>query len=139
VPEDIAFIDTNILLYHLVQPDHELGPNSSALLGRLRTGSEAGYISSTVVFECIYALDKSYGAKKPEIADNQAEILGFPGVRSDHPHALIDALEFWRDQGPLSFADCFHLALAKHMGMTRIYSLDRKMNRLPGVTRVEPA
>ncbi len=40
--------------------------------------------------------------------------------------------------GPLSFADCFHLTLTKELGMTQIYTFDRKMNRFPGVERLEP-
>lgn len=138
MPGEVAFIDTNVLVYHLVQSNHELGPESSALLSRLRVGTENGYVSSTVIFECIYTLKRNYGASNLEIADSLLEILGFAGLHTDHPEALVEALSFWRMQGPLSFADCFHLALAKQLGMTRMYSFDRRMDRYPGVTRVEP-
>ncbi|MBA2247693.1 MAG: PIN domain-containing protein [Chloroflexia bacterium] len=134
----MTFIDTNVLIYHLGQPDHDFGPRSSALLGRLRAGTEVGYISSTVVAECIHVFRTRYNIPNAVVADALLEILTFAGLRSDHPSALADALRFWRDQGPLSFPDCFHLALAKQLGMTRIYSFDRKMNRYPGVERIEP-
>jgi len=90
------------------------------------------------VAECIHVFRTRYNIPNAVVADALLEILTFAGLRSDHPSALADALRFWRDQGPLSFPDCFHLALAKQLGMTRIYSFDRKMNRYPGVERIEP-
>ncbi len=139
MPGQITFIDTNLLVYHLVQSQHGFGPLSSSLMGRLRSGAELGFISITVIFECIYILKRSFGVSPSEITQSLAEILEFPGVRSDHPEALAEALRLWRNQGPLSFADCFHLALARHLGMTRIYSFDQKMDRYPGVERIEPS
>lgn len=65
-------------------------------------------------------------------------ILGFNGLESDHPEACVEALRLWAEQGPLSFADCFHLALTKQLGMARIDTFDRKMGRYPGVERIEP-
>lgn len=66
------------------------------------------------------------------------DIVNFPGVVTDQTDALKNALELWRIQGPLSFADCYHLALTKELGMTKICSFDRKMNRYAGVTRLKP-
>jgi len=51
---------------------------------------------------------------------------------------VIDALEIWTKQSPLDYADCYHLALTKDLGMTEIYTFDRKMDCFPGVERVEP-
>lgn len=136
---NVTFIDTNVIVYHLVQTDHEHGPPSSDLFARLRVGTEAAYLSSTVVFECIHACQTRYRVPNQALADALIEILSSRGVRSDHPEALVEALTFWRTQGPLSFADCFHLALAKQLGMAAIYSFDRKMDRYPGVSRREPS
>jgi predicted nucleic acid-binding protein len=139
MPSDQTFVDANVLVYHLVQQDHEHGPPSSRLLARLRAGAEEAFLSSTAVFECIFICDRNYGIPRPDLANAIIEILSFRGLSTDHPEALVDALRFWGTQGPLSFADCFHLALAKQLGMKRIYSFDQKMNRYPGVERIEPA
>lgn len=53
-------------------------------------------------------------------------------------HAVVDALGFWAGQPAFDYADCYHLALTRQLGMTQIYSYDKKMDRYPGVERVEP-
>lgn len=136
---EVAFVDANILVYHLVQHEHEHGPPSSRLLARLRAGTEVAFLSSTVVFECVFICHRTYGIPKVDLASALIEILSFRGIRSDHPEALVDALTFWTSHGPLSFADCFHLALAEHLGIARMYSFDKRMGRYPGVSRVEPS
>ena len=135
----VTFIDTNVIVYHLVQADHEHGLPSSQLFARLRAGTEAAYLSSTVVLECIHACQMRYKVPNQALADALVEILGFAGLHTDHPEAITHALMYWRTQGPLSFADCFHLALAEQLGMSSIYSFDKKMSRYPGVSRVEPS
>lgn len=137
--QGITFIDTNVMVYHLAQTDHDHGPASSAMIARLRTGAERGYISSTVILECIHSCQTRYQVPNDVLASALMEMLSFPGVSTDHPEALNAALTFWSSQGPLSFADCFHLALTKQLGMTRIYSFDKKLNRYPGVERIEPS
>ncbi len=68
-----------------------------------------------------------------------AEIVGFPGIVIEHGVALTSALKLWQTQGPLSFADCFHLTLNRELGMTEIYTFDRKMDRFPSVDQaLEP-
>lgn len=136
--DEITFIDTNVLIYHLIQTDHEASQASHELFARLRSGSEMAFVSSTVVFETVHVSQTSYGVPKHLIADTLADVLRLAGLQTDHEAALLDALAFWREQGPLSFPDCFHLALARQLGMARIYSFDRKMDRYPGVERIEP-
>ena len=136
--DEIAFIDSNVLIYHLVQPDHPHSAPSTALLARVRAGKERAYLASTVIAECAFVCARVYGTDNRHIASALQEILSYSGVRTDHPEALVAALDLWGTQGPLSFADCFHLALAKQLGMSRIYTFDRKMGRYPGVERIEP-
>ena len=66
------------------------------------------------------------------------ELITLPGLVVEQANAVESALRFWSHQGPLSFVDCFHLALTRALGMTQIYTFDRKMDRFPGVERVEP-
>jgi predicted nucleic acid-binding protein len=136
--DDVTFIDANVLVYHLGQPEHQFAPPSSALFTRLRAGSEIAFLSSTVVLETIHVFRTRFNIPNDVLAHALIEILSFRGIRTDHPDALVDALTFWSTQGPLSFADCFHLALTKQLGLAGIYSFDRKVNRYPGVERVEP-
>lgn len=132
-------IDTNVLVYHLVGESGDLSKRSSALMLRLKANGESAYLPVTVVFECIYTCQSEREVTNEALADLLLEILHFPGVMTDNLRALVNALEFWRTQGPLSFADCYHLALTRELGMEQIYTFDKKMDRYPGVERVEPS
>lgn len=131
-------IDTNVLVYHLIGQGGELSQRSSDLFRRLKSDAETAYVPVTAIFECIYACQMSYRVPNDALAPLLLEIMDFPGIVIEHRAALVDALELWHIQGPLSFADCFHLTLTKELGMTQIYTFDRKMNRFPGVVRLEP-
>jgi predicted nucleic acid-binding protein len=131
-------IDTNVLVYHLIGESGDLSKRSSELLLRLKADREKVYLPVTVVFECIYTCQSERDVTNDVLGDLLLEVLGFPGVMTDNTDALVNALEFWRSQGPLSFADCYHLALTKELGMTQIYTFDKKMDRYPGVERIEP-
>lgn len=131
-------IDTNVLVYHLIGESGELSRRSSALMLRLKADREKAYLPVTALFECIYTCKSISDVPNDALADVLIEILHFPGVVVDHLKALVDALQVWRTQGPLSFADCYHLALTKDLGMSEIYTFDKKMDRYPGVERVEP-
>lgn len=133
-----GFIDTNVLVYHLMQTDVDQSSRSSILFAKLQSGQTVAYLASTVIFECIYAIQHQYDVPNEPLAVALTEILTFAGLQCDHPDALFAALDFWRNQGPLSFADCFHLALANKLGMSRIYTFDQKMDRYPGVQRIDP-
>lgn len=131
-------IDTNVLICHLLGQGGELTERSSALFRRLRSGEESVHLPITVLFECVYTCQSSFEVPNDVLAPILKQIVGFPGVDVEHRQALVETLDLWTTQGPLSFADCYHLALTKDLGMTEIYTFDRKMDRFPGVDRVEP-
>lgn len=134
----IAFIDTNIFVYHLLRNHPEYSPASTQLLWDIASGDKRGYCSSTVIFELVHVLHTQAKISRTEIAQQLSPLLRMNGLEFDFAQALLAALDFWKDQPALSFADCIHLAIAHHLGMDSTYTFDRKMDRYPGVTRVEP-
>lgn len=131
-------VDTNVLVYHLTGQSGDLSKRSSDLFHRLASGTESAYLPVTAIFECIYTCQSTFHVPNDVLARLLLDIVTFPGIVTDQTDALMNALELWQSQGPLSFADCYHLALTRELGMTEIYSFDRKMNRYPGVARLEP-
>lgn len=131
-------IDTNVLVYHLMGRSGELSRRSSGLFLRLKAADETAHLPVTAIFECIYTCQRSYQVPNHDLARLLLDIVRFPGVVVDHRAAITDALQLWHTQGPLSFADCYHLALTRDLGSTELYTFDRKMGRFPGVDRVEP-
>lgn len=133
-----VMLDSNILIYHLMQNHADYGPRCSTLMRNVRMGSQRVYCPSTAIMECTFVLNKQFSAPREEIAPLLANIISLPHVECDFKQPLLNALAFWQINSGLDFADCYHLALAKELGMTQIYSFDKKMDRYHGVERTEP-
>lgn len=64
--------------------------------------------------------------------------MSFPAIEFDFRQTILNAIDIWNKNGPLSLPDAYHLVFAKDVGLDRIYTFDKKMNRYPGVERIEP-
>ena len=133
-----VLVDTNVFPRHLLGdiPDHSRRANK--LFAGVMKGDIRVNAPSTVFFEAAYVLTRHKGVPVADVSAALLTLLEYPGFETDHREALGDAFSLWNTQGPLSLADCFHLALAKRLGMDRIYTFDRNMDPFPGVERVEP-
>lgn len=131
-------IDTNILLRHLLQDHDDHSPRASALLLAVRREQERIFCPPTVIFETIHVLHRRAGLYREDISWALTNLIELPNFVMAEEAIVIDALNFWAKQSPLDYADCYHLALTREFGMTQIYTFDRKMDRFPGVERVEP-
>lgn len=105
---------------------------------RIEAGEIEAFTAVTAVDEALRVLSKVFGHERSAAAQAMATIMGQPEIEIDHRHAVLNAITFWATNGPLSFVDCYHLALANMLGMTEIYTFDQKMNRYPGAERLEP-
>lgn len=135
---ETMLVDTNVFLRHLLQdiPDH--ATRATALLHEANDGKVALFASVTVFIELTHFLNRTQKVPRKPIVAALLDILGNQGLSTDHPTAIREALFLWERHGPLSFPDCFHLALTRKLGMTKVYTFDRKMDRYPGVTLIEP-
>lgn len=133
-----VMLDSNILIYHLTQNHPDYGPRCSALMRNVRMRLQRVYCPSTAIMECTFVLNRQFNAPRKEIAPLLADIISLPYVECDSRQALLKSLAFWQINSSLDFADCYHLTLAEELGMTQIYSFDKKMDRYAGVERVEP-
>ena len=133
-----AFLDTSVVVQFLVGELGDLTNRAINLLENLADREEILHISTTVIFETVYVLNGTYGVPRSLVADRLGRFIRLPGVDLPEVDEVIGAFDLWEAQSPLSFADCYHLVLAKSLGLSRIYSFDKKMNRYPGVERVEP-
>lgn len=135
---DWISLDTNVVCRHALD-DHDVhSPRAKALFERIAQGDLHVFCPATAVFEAIYILNDRNGSPRLEVAGYFATIMAYPGFHLEHPDAVKAAFSLWTTHATLDFADCYHLALTKELGMTQIYTFDRKMGRYPGVERVEP-
>lgn len=133
-----AFLDTNVLLRHVLHdhPDHS--PRSSRVIEAIEAGARAVRLTDTIVFETVFTLEKTYAVPRDAIREVLQPIIDLPGIVLPGKRLYTKVFDLWIQQAGLSFADCYHLCVARHLGIPTIISFDRKLNRLPGVTLVEP-
>lgn len=133
----LPFLDTNIVLRHLLQdhPDHS--PRATLYFDRIERGVLRVETSPTVVFETVFTLEKFYRHPRPLIRDNVLPLLGLPGIVLPGKRRLRRAFDLSTGT-TLSFADCFHVAIAEARQAPAFVSFDRGLDRIPGLNRVEP-
>ncbi|MDQ3657015.1 MAG: PIN domain-containing protein [Chloroflexota bacterium] len=133
-----AFLDTNVIIRHLLRDNPDQSSRSSRLVGSIADGIVDVAISDTVVFEAVFVLNQIYKISRSEVADELTVLLNIPGISLNTKSEILATLRYWARQSPLSFADCYHLVTAESLGLDMIYSFDKKMGRYPGVERIEP-
>ena len=132
------FLDSSVLVdaYQDSHPEHH--SRAKALLDRAARGQAELHLSSTVLLETAYVLNKTYFVRRHLVANGFRHLLRLPTMVSGEKDILLQADDLWDQQLPLSFADCYHLVLAESLGLGAIYAFDRKLGRYPGVERLEP-
>jgi len=121
-----------------MQNHEDHSPRASQLIVDISAGRQFGAMSETVVFETIFTVTKYYRVPRAAVKTAMERILQLENLSCPHKPLLHETLSLWVRETPLSFADCYHLVLTKALGLTEIYTFDKKMGRYPGVTRIEP-
>ena len=133
----IAFLDTNILLRHLLQDHAEQSPRATAYLARIESGDIRVRIAETVIFETVFTLQRQYGQPKSAIRDILVPLIELPGIVLPGKRRMREVFDMYVDLN-ISFVDAYHAALMKRLGLRDIVTFGRQFNRLRGVRRVEP-
>ena len=133
----LPFLDTNVLLRHLLQDHPQQSPRAMAYLARIEHGEIKVRTADTVVFETVFTLQRQYGVSKEDIRDNLLPLLELPGIVLPGKRRLRKVFDLYVDLN-LPFADAYHVALMQRLGLRHIVSFDKEFSRVPGMTRVEP-
>lgn len=122
-------LDTNVVVRLLVNDDVAQARRARALVA---SGEEI-FVAPTVLLECEWVLRSAYGFAPTQIAGFLRGLLGLPGLHTDQPQAVAQALHGY-GRG-MDFADALHLALS-HAAET-FYTFDAAFRR--SATRAMPA
>jgi predicted nucleic acid-binding protein len=133
----LPFLDTNVLLRHLLQDHPQQSARCTAYLARIERGEIKVRTAETVVFEAVFTLQRQYAVPKSEIRDNLLPLLELPGIVLPGKRRLRRVFDLYVDLN-LSFIDAYHVALMQRLGLDRIVSFDKGFDRAPGITRLEP-
>lgn len=131
------FLDTNVLLRHLLQDHPDQSPRATAFLGRIEAGEVKVRISDTIVFETVFTLQRYYKQSKADIRENLLPLIELPGIVLPGKRRSRTAFDLYVDLN-LPFADAYHAALMQSLGLSEIISFDEDFDRTPGITRQEP-
>jgi len=128
-----AFVDTNVLVRHLVGDPPKMAARATAYLQR---ESEL-LVADLIVVETIYVLESFYEVARPEISEAMRALIVMESVSVVDAPLLLRAVEIY-EHDRLDFAEAYLIASAESTGVMQIASFDRSIDRVKSITRVEP-
>ena len=128
-----AFVDTNVLIRHLTGDP----PDQAARATRLLAEVDQLLLPDLIVAEVVYVLESFYEVPRPRVAELVRAIVAFPAIGVTDEPLLLRALEIY-EVHRLDFADAYLVALAETSGAGAVVSVDKSIERIPTVRRVEP-
>jgi predicted nucleic acid-binding protein len=132
----LSFLDTNILLRHLLQDDPEQSLKASAFLKRIEEGSVKVRTADTVIFETVFTLQKAYRQPKAAIRDALLPLIELSGIVLPSKRRFRKVFTLYVEQN-LPFADAYHAVLMEQLRLTEIVTFDTDFDRIKGITRVK--
>lgn len=131
------FLDTNVLLRHLLADDPQQSPRATAYLRQVESGEMTVHTSDIVVFETVFTLQRQFGVAKADIREAVLPLLELSGVMLPGKRRYRRVFDLYADLN-LPFADAYHVVLMQQQGLDHVVSFDRDFDRIPGLRRVEP-
>jgi predicted nucleic acid-binding protein len=128
-----AFVDTNVLVRHLVGDPPSLAARATAYL---RSASEL-LVTDLVVAETVYVLESFTEVDRRAIAAAMRSLVALDSVVVVDGALLLRAIEVY-ELDRLDFAEAYLVACAESSGVDAVASFDRSIDRVGTVARIEP-
>lgn len=138
-------VDTSVLLRYLLHDD----PEQAALADRVFGGDDDVLITDVVLAEAIWTLrGRRYRLSAGDLVDVVERLFSEPNVRFEDDQVVWRALQTYRDstaghdgsRGEMGLADALVVRKAQWVAsasgetLNGVYTFDKAMQRLPGVT-----
>lgn len=133
----LAFLDTNVILRHLLGDHKEHSARATAFIERVERGEVRAYTSDAVVSEVVFTLERTYDQPKRLIRKGLQEFLSLPGIVLPGKQRIQRVLDLYVNRN-LPYLDAHHVVLMEQLGLTEIISFDRHFGRILGIRRTEP-
>jgi predicted nucleic acid-binding protein len=131
------FLDTNILLRHLLQDHPQQSPRATAYLQRIEAGQVQARISDTVVFETVFTLQRTYRRSRASIQAALLPLIELPGIILPGKRRLRQVFDLYVTRN-IAFADAYHAVLMQCLKLEVIVSFDTELDRVTEIRRIEP-
>lgn len=122
-----AILDTNVVLRFLFGDDQILSPRASAIIDQIKSGEQTVIITSVVITECVFVLQKTHRVPRDMIVSRLNGILSLRGVSGDEIEMLMESLAIYRSTN-LSIVDSILLHASRKMGLP-ILTFDEQLLR----------
>ena len=133
----LSFLDTNVLLRHLLQDHPQQSPKATAYLARVEQGELRARLSDTVIFEAVFTLQRHYRQPKEQIRDALLPLIELPGIVLPGKRSFRKVFDLYVNHN-LPFADAYHAVLMERLKIDEIVSYDTDFDGIEGITRREP-
>ena|ERR1700730_1705424 len=124
-------LDTNILVRYLTQDEPIRSAKAREIVERRLTEQKPGFVSTVVMVEIVWVLDRAYGLTPHEIVGAVERMLQTDVLVVENEQEVFTAMIALKD-GRASFADAVIAALGARMGCSCTLTFDRKALRFPG-------
>ena len=132
------FLDTNILVRYFMKDDPSQYEAARALIEGIADETDSPRIAASTVSEYVFvARGAIYRRTREEIADSVRAIVTGP-FDVDDREVVAQANELYRTVHD-DWDDCLVAAYAIERADGRVASFDRGLDRIPGLTRIEPS
>jgi len=123
----VYLIDTNVILRYLLADHKIFSPKAKVFLQDVAKGLKNAELSSVVVVECVYVMEKFYEIPKNEVADKLSRILTIKEVINSDKSEILNALLKYKNSGA-DIVDC--MLTAKSSPQRVIVSFDKDFKKL---------
>ncbi|MCQ8184410.1 PIN domain-containing protein [Parvularcula maris] len=131
-------IDTNVLVRFLVQDDERQSEAASRFMEGL-SSDRRGFLSSVVLVETSWVLERAYGASREDIASALQGLLAAREIVIESPSVVRAALRLFSSSRSVQFADAMIVETAKAAGADSVVTFDRKASREAAMTLLSTA
>ena len=128
-----AFVDTNVLVRHLVGDPPAMAARATAYL----EAETELLVADLVIAETIYVLESFYEVDRQAIATSMRSLLALNAVVVVDAALLLRSIEIY-EHDRLDFAEAYLVASAESSGVNSVASFDQSIDRVGTVQRVEP-
>lgn len=125
-------LDTNILVRHLTGEPAEQASRATTFL----RNANSLELPALIVAELVYVLESVYEQTRSQVAALVRAVLAHPPVHAPEETVLLRAVELY-ETARVDFAEAYLAAMAERRDGL-VASFDRDLDRIDGVTRVEP-
>jgi len=131
------FLDTNVIVRFILKDEKNQAEKAKKFLEKTVENKEKLVVSSLVIAEVIYVLEKFSQASKEEISKIITSFLNLPIIEVEQKKILLLALNLYPKLN-IDFVNCYHIAFCQVFEIKEVVSFDKDFKKTSFVKLVEP-